>query len=178
MENVFLEQLVKRGYTKKDNKTRLIILIITALFIFLWMHNPLDFLPATIFLVVLTVVIAVFVMNFLLNKEYEYSFAEGELDIDVIYNKSRRRRVFTGSIQEFEIVAPYKDREHLDFYKNFPLRDFSSGLVADNTYIFVTAYKGKKARFVIEPNERLLEAIRISIAPQKFFAKIKHGGSK
>ncbi|MCC8015760.1 MAG: DUF6106 family protein [Eubacterium sp.] len=168
-DNVFVEQLVKHTYTKKDNRTRMIILIITAILIFIWMHNSVKYLAATIFLVVFTIVIAVFAMNFLLNKEYEYTYAEGELDIDLIYNKSRRRRVFTGSIQEFEVIAPYKDKEHLDFYKNFPLRDYSGGLVAENTYVFVASYKGKKARFVIEPNERLLEMLRINISPLKFF---------
>ncbi len=169
MDSIFIEQLVKHNYTKKDNKTRMIVLIVTALFILLWLALPT--VVAKIFMITLTIIIAVLVMNFFLNKEYEYSFVDGELDIDIIYNKSRRRRVFTGSVVEFEIMAHYNDNEHLKFYERFPARDFSAGKISESTYVFVTAYKGKKARFIIDPKEELLEAIRRSMQQQRFFRR-------
>lgn len=167
MDNVIIEQLVNHSSTKADRKKRYIFLIVTAVFVFIWLNLP--SLLAVIFMEVLTVVIAALLMNFFLNKEFEYTFVDGEIDIDLIYNKSRRRRVFTGSVQEFEIVAHFTDRDHLDFYKNYKLRDFSGGIVNDNTYIFIASYKGKKGRYVIEPNDKLLEAIRQSSVPSKFF---------
>ncbi len=167
MENVIIEQLVHHRETKADRKKRYTILIITALLVFIWLN--LNFLPAIIMMEVLTIVCAVFIMNFFMKVEYEYTYVDGDIDIDIIYNKSRRRRVFTGSVQEFEIIAHFTDKENLDFYKNYKLKDFSGGLVTDNTYIFVSSYKGKKARYVIEPNDKLLEAIRQSASPTKFF---------
>ncbi len=170
MDNIVIEQLVKHHYTKADNKTRFTILIITAVFVLLWLNLP--SFPAIVMMVVLTIAIATFFMNFFLNREYEYCFVDGELDIDVIYNKRRRRRVFVGEAAEFEVLAHIGDSEHLDFYKRFKLRDFSGGIVTNNTYIFVAAYKGKKFRIAIEPNDRLVEAMRRYIQPQKFFRKV------
>ncbi|MCD7778880.1 MAG: DUF6106 family protein [Clostridiales bacterium] len=167
MENVIIEQLVKYSPTKEDRKRRYIYLIITAIFVFIWLNLP--NVIAVIFMEVLTVVCAALLMNFFLNKEYEYTFVDGEIDIDVIYNRSRRRRVFTGSVQEFEIIAHFTDRANLDFYKNYKLKDFSGGTVSDNTYVFVASYKGKKSRIVIEPNDKLLEAMRQYTVPSKFF---------
>ncbi|MCD8090325.1 MAG: hypothetical protein LUD81_06845 [Clostridiales bacterium] len=167
MDNVIIEQLIDHSPTKEDRKRRYIYLIVTAVFVFIWLCLP--NILAIIFMEVLTVACAALLMNFFLNKEYEYTFVDGDLDIDVIYNKSRRRRVFTGSVQEFEIIAHFTDKENLDFYKNYKLKDFSGGLVNDNTYVFAASYKGKKARFVIEPNDNLLEALRQSTVPTKFF---------
>lgn len=169
MDNIIIEQLVKHNYTKADNKTRFIILIITALFILLWLNLP--SFPAMLMMNVLTIAIACFFMNFFLNREYEYCFVDGELDIDVIYNKRRRRRVFSGESAEFEVMAHYTDSENLNFYRNFRLKDFSGGAVTGNTYVFVSAYKGKKYRIAIEPNDKLIEALRMYIPPQKFFRK-------
>lgn len=172
MENsIFIEQLVKRHRTKAETKTGVIIFIITAAFIFLWFN--LNFLPAIILLVAVTLAIAFFFFNFFMNKEYEYCFVDGELDIDVIYNKTRRRRVFAGETMEFEVMAHYNDSEHLDFYNNFGFKDFSGGIVGPNTYVFVTSHKGKKFRYVIEPNDELLEAIRRRMQPQNFYRKVK-----
>lgn len=169
VDNIIIEQLVKHHYTKADNKTRFIILIITALFVLLWLN--LNSFAAIAMMVILTIAIAVFFMNFFLNREYEYCFVDGELDIDVIYNKRRRRRVFTGESAEFEVLAHFTDSEHLGFYRRFKLKDFSSGLVTKNTYVFVAAYKGKKFRIAFDPDDRLIDALRRYVPSQKFFMK-------
>ncbi len=169
-ESTYLEQLVTHHETKHDIRRRMVVLVITALFILIWLH--IIFIPAMIALQILTIAIAYFVLRIFFNKEYEYCFVDGELDIDVIYNKSYRRRVFKGEVLEFEMFAHFSDSEHLDFYKNFKFKDYSGGIVTPNTYIFVTSYKGKKTRFAIEPNDELIDLICRRMQHGKFFKKV------
>ncbi len=169
-KSVYMEQLVKHHETKYDSRKRIIVLVITAVFILIWLH--IIFIPAMLALQVITIAISFFVLRIFMNKEYEYCFVDGELDIDVIYNKSYRRRVFAGDVLEFEMFAHFNDSEHLDFYKNFKFKDYSGGLVTPNTYIFVSSYKGKKTRFTIEPNDKLIELIGQRMQNGKFFRKV------
>ena len=41
-----------------------------------------------------------------LNVEYEYVFVNGDLDIDKIMNKARRKRMFSVDADQMELLAP------------------------------------------------------------------------
>jgi len=107
-----------------------------------------------------------------LNVEYEYIFTNGELDIDCIYSKSRRKRQFSGVVRDFEIMAHVEDKNHIrDFNSATETKDYSSGVVKDNTYAFLSSYKGKKLKVIIEPDEVMVQAFSTAITPRKFFKK-------
>jgi hypothetical protein len=42
------------------------------------------------------------------NVEYEYIVTNGDLDIDMIVAKRKRKRIFSANCKEFEIVAPVR----------------------------------------------------------------------
>ena len=41
--------------------------------------------------------------------EYDYTFTNGTLDIAKIYNNSRRKKLLTTDVKEFEVLAPTSD---------------------------------------------------------------------
>ena len=86
-------------------------------------------------------------------------------------NRTKRKKVFEGNVSEFEIMAHIDDKEHLAMYENIPVENFSSGEVLGNTYVFVATYKGKRKRFIIEPREDILMAMRVDLTPRRMFLK-------
>lgn len=181
MKDFFKEQLVPREVNSKDKNKRIFILVAAALIILLLWEiinsvaalNP-DYYYSLMLLIIvfaaLTIFGAIRLINSI-NREYEYCYTEGNLDIDVILNKSRRKRVFSGYAEEFEVLASVYDGQHLAMYDSLKTKDFSSGRIKDNTYVFVAVYKGKKRKFIVEPCNEILQALRIDMTPRRAFIK-------
>lgn len=181
MKDYFKEQLVKKVYTPKDKKKKIIIIVVSA-FIILFLYelissvgvlNPDYYLSLMLLDFILSVLVIILALRFIanLNKEFEYIYTSGNLDIDVIYNKRKRKRVFSGYVEEFEVMAPYNDRQHLAMYDALKSEDFSDNTVKVNTYVFVAVYKGKKKRFIFEPCPDIIKAIKTDLSPRRLFLK-------
>lgn len=166
MGDIFKEQLVKREKNLKDDMKKGSIIAV-AVTISLLVLLSMDIGAAAVIILVVALIAAYFVHN--MNIEYEYSVTNGEIDIDRIYNKTKRKNVFTGNCADFLVMAHIDDKEHLEEYKDLKRYDFSSGGIYGNTYIFVTEYKGKKAQIMIEPNEDILNAMLVTMTPKKLF---------
>lgn len=169
MGDVFKEQIVKKKPTTMDMMKR--VGLVAAVIVI--------FLVASVFIgqfaFVLTVVAgfcAYLVIN-MLNVEYEYIFTNGELDIDIIYNRTRRKRLFSGSVSDFEIMAHLDDKDHAgEFASANETKNYASGTVTEQTYAFLTVYKGKRLKVIIEPNEMMLKAISGVLTPRKLHKKM------
>ncbi|MCL2387020.1 MAG: hypothetical protein FWC89_05645 [Defluviitaleaceae bacterium] len=157
MGDVFKEQIVKRKGTFKDIAIKACLCILAFLlgFAALLFINPM--------LGVLVWFAAGFGARFLmsfLNVEYEYIFTSGELDIDIIYDQSRRKRVFSGHVKQFEIMAHIDDKNHEGAFNGAQeVRDYSGGVKGLDTYAFLTVHDGKKVKIIFDPNEKMLKAI-------------------
>ena len=59
-----------------------------------------------------------------LEVEYEYLYVNGELDIDAIYSKQKRKKMGSYDASELEILAPENSHELDSFieYKDIALR--------------------------------------------------------
>lgn len=97
--------------------------------------------------------------------EYEYLFINGDLDIDKIINRSKRKTVFSMNVSELELLAPEGSRE-LERYGNARLLDFSSNQPEAKRHVLVAGRKGELYRVVFEPGEALLEGFFL-MAPRK-----------
>lgn len=156
MGDVFKEQLVKRENTFKETAIRICGWVLVVLLSILVFFNLGPFIG------LLVAFVAGFGARFLmgyLNVEYEYIFTNGELDIDIIYDLARRKRVFTMNMKQFEIMAHVEDKNHEGTFAGAQeTRDYSSGVIGSNTYAFLTVYEGKKVKVIIEPNDKMLKA--------------------
>ena len=169
MASIFKEQLVKRQSNTKDTLKRVGIIIAASIISVIALAMAQAIAP---FIVVAIVFGAWFLMSFL-KTEYEYSFTDGELDIDVIYNRSRRKRVFTARVNDFEIMAHVDDKMRMgEFSSAQEVRDYSSGVTNENTYAFLINYKGKRLKVIIEPNELMLKAIATVLTRRRLHVKM------
>jgi len=171
MGDVFKEQLVKKAVTGKNTALRFGIVALAVVVFFFSLTIPLVQQFSIFVAAVLAFVVYILITR--QNIEYEYVFTNGELDIDIIYNKSKRKRLFSSSVKEFEIMAHVQDTAHTrDLSNAMETKDYSSGIVGPNTYAFITAYKGKRIKIIIEPNEMMIKAFSTVLTPRKLFKKL------
>ena len=120
MSDYYTEQLVKKQAGMKDIviKAALVaVTIVSVLIVFLF--------PFGIILPVLAVILDVLMFR-RLNVEYEYLFVNGDLDIDKIMNKAKRKRMFSANVNDLEILAP-ADSIEVRQYQKAKTYNYSSG---------------------------------------------------
>lgn len=163
MSDFYTEQLVKKRPDAKDLavKAGLILLTVIAFLIVLMF-------PIGIILPILAIVLDV-VMFRRLNVEYEYLYVNGDLDVDKIMSRSKRKRMFSMNVSEMEILAP-ADAPELRQYQNAKTLDFSSGTGQAKLYTLVVADHGELKKVIFEPNETIVEGLFV-LAPRKVIRK-------
>lgn len=103
------------------------------------------------------------------SVEYEYSYLDKELDVDVIYSMQKRKHVATYDLRKLEVLAP-ANSYHLDSYKNNQVKtkDYSSQKAENQPNVYVM-YVGN-VKIVFEPTPEMVKAIA-NIAPRKVFTE-------
>lgn len=159
MSDFYTEQLVKKQMTMKDVfiKALLVALAIVSVFVVLMF-------PVAIIVPVIVIAVVVFLIR-RLDVEYEYLYVNGDLDIDKITHKAKRKRVFSTNISNMELLAP-EGADELNQYRNARVVDLSSGMADAKKYVLVVAENGQVTRLVFEPNESIIEGMFL-MAPRK-----------
>jgi len=180
MGDVFKEQIVKRKSTVKDAAIRVCLIILVVLIFFI------SFMIIPAFAVIITAAAgfgAMFLMSFL-RVEYEYVFTNGELDIDAIYNRARRKRQLSANVKEFDIMVHIDDKNHeAELNSAQETKDFTSGEPGPNTYVFLATINSKKTKVIIEPNDMMLKVIAGAIPRRKLHLRpgvvlVQQGGQQ
>ena len=168
MGDVFNEQIVKRQGNFSDTLKRVGITILVIVIFFV----SFAFLQAfAVFVGAAAVFGGIYLMSFL-NVEYEYVYTNGELDIDIIYNRSRRKRLFSTVVKDFEIMAHVEDRMREGAFGGAQETiNCHSGEIGPNTYAFLATIKGKRTKVIFEPNDKMLKAIGTSLSRSKMHMK-------
>lgn len=156
MNQTYAEAGVKRRETASSYGIRalLILAIIVAIFI-----STLHTIALIISIVIIFGVIYIFPK---LKVEYEYIYVDGQLDFDKIMGNSKRKTDLRIDFEQVEIMAPMNSHA-LDPYKNSNLKtkDYSSRNPEARPYVIIYR-KGEKAyKILFEPNENMLEAIKL-----------------
>jgi hypothetical protein len=171
MGDVFKEQIVKRLPTSIDRMKKICLIAAAAMLSVILLGMPIA-APIGSFslLIVFAIWFGVYYFLSFLKVEYEYSFTNGSLDIDVIYAKSRRKRLFTGDVKDFEIMSRTDSKEKMaEFSRAEVTLDYSSHSPDALTYAFLTRHKGRIIKIIIQPNDMMLQAFATVLSPRKFF---------
>lgn len=99
------------------------------------------------------------------NLEYEYLYVNGDLDIDKIMARTKRKRVFSCNMRDLEMIAPAGSAELMSF-QNIKPKDFSSNIPDHKKYEMILITSGEKHRIIFEPNQTILDGVRM-LAPRK-----------
>jgi len=165
VNDIFNEQLVERKQNMTDNFKKITILAGGVLFLAIAFLIP--GLRSLIFIIAIGIISGVFILLRRFNVEYEYIFTNGELDIDQIINKSKRKRLLSIHVADFIIMVPISNKDYgKDVEKYSKLYDASSGVLLENTYAAIFDKDSKKSKLIFEPNEKMFNAIRAYI-PRK-----------
>ncbi|MBO5408543.1 MAG: hypothetical protein J6A61_03975 [Clostridia bacterium] len=96
-----------------------------------------------------------------LNREYEYIFTNGELDIDVIYGMQSRRRMITVSPRQVVTMGPASSL-YETMQKDASIQkklDFSDGNL-ENAYVLVVDSNQLKKLVLFSPTDHLVESMK------------------
>lgn len=153
MGEFYTEQLVKQKATlktmiKKSGAVVLSLLVLMVCFISI----------AAVPLFMATVALTVFLWK-RSNLEFEYLYYAGEIDIDKIMGRQKRKRVFSGSVKTIDLIAPTESIE-LQQYKGLKSYDCSSNS-GNKTYEMVLTKKDQKVRVIFEPKEEILKHMKM-----------------
>lgn len=102
------------------------------------------------------------------NIEYEYSIVNGEMDVDKIIAKRRRKRLLSLRLTGVEEIGKFEENR-------FASASFDSRIYCcedpqkDNSYYMIFHHRDfGHALMVFTPSERMLDAIRVYIQKSKW----------
>ena len=173
MDN-FAEQLIKKNETASDKLKRIVLtiigIIVTLMLLLLAAMQLQNGLVATIG-IILSVVAAFGTFRIVQSSmiEYEYTFTNGELDVDKIIAKKKRSEMLTVNVRKFTAFGKYEDGME-------ETEDMTVVLVSDNIaeHEYYADFEHEdygKTRLVFCPNEKMLSNIRKSL-PAKLRAEL------
>ena len=163
MSDLYTEEIVKKEKTRKDTVIRVLLIAGTAVAVLSLM--VLGWL--SIILIIAFAVADYFVLP-TLELEYEYLYVNGEIDIDKIMSKQKRKRVFSGDVASLELLAPSQSHE-LDHYRtrtDIKKNDFSSGKKDAKTYTMILKIDQGMEMVIFEPGEVMLKDMK-RMAPRE-----------
>ena len=152
MGDFYAEKLVQRKKTGKDILVKCLMIALTVLAVF-----TVPFLPFGIILVLLMIGLDILVLRSL-DVEFEYQYINGDIDIDKILHRERRKNVFSANIRDMELLAP-AGTPQLDGFRSSSVYDFTSGSGSGPVYEMIIAADGTVSRVLFEPGEKMVEGI-------------------
>ena len=162
MSDLYIELLVKKKKTSTDTLLKALMIGVTVIFVLGGiLFNPIILIPAIVMGVVDYFKLPA------LDLEYEYLYVNGELDVDKIMSKKKRKRVGSYDMKKVELVASRNSHE-LDSFRNrkdLKVHDYSS--MEENAKTFGMVINGEKGMELIyfDPNEAILKDMQ-RIAPR------------
>ena len=163
--DTFIEKLVTRKRGFKDSLltsgivTGVIILVLLCITVKILQSIGIFFAAGIIYLGYRLIVAR--------NVEFEYIVTNGELDIDKIIAQRKRKRIFSASCKEFDILSPVKSNSFSQSVQSIKCRiDASSSIDSPGAYFATLNYKGNRTLLIFEPDEKILNNFKIFI-PRK-----------
>ncbi|MBR1900632.1 MAG: hypothetical protein IJ820_06170 [Lachnospiraceae bacterium] len=165
MNDGYEEILVKRQPRAVD--TVLKILVIAAAVIPVIFGVVFAFLPAIAIGIVLGFV-GYYLLLPQLDVEFEYLYVGGDIDIDKIMSKRKRKKVASYDKDNLEILAPTGSDQLASYMKDGKVLDYTSGDPNIRTWTAVYGSEKESAIVKMELTEEIAQDLR-RYAPRKVF---------
>lgn len=161
MDN-FAEQLVRKQPNSSDNFKRVVTfiggIVVTILLVVLAFINLGNILC---FLGLVLAAGSGYGTYFLVEGmyiEYEYTFTNGELDIDKIIAKKKRSELVTAEVRKFTAFGKYTD--NMEESDDMTVVISSDNIASHEYYADFDHEEYGKTRLIFSPNEKMLENIK------------------
>ena len=167
--DTFVEHIVrrKRGGAELLMKIGYVVLALILIGLAYWFLT--SFFP---FFFAVILILLFFAFKYTV-KEFEYSFINGDVDIDRIDGKRRRRTVLSVNCREIKTMAPCEQGTEIsgDFTQTF---DYSEGKGCPGRWYF-TVEREDETRLLVyfSPSERLLNAFKLYLGRRMDYVATK-----
>lgn len=163
----FAEYMIRRVLTGKDKLLRVLYvlgaLVLTAGIVFAALHTG-QIMVMIWFLLAVALWYGCYQLLRRQNVEYEYTFVNGELEVDVIYAKSVRRNLVSVRAAEITHCARRDDARFDKEYDNVPAHLLLLSAVSNKpgakVYYADFLYNAERTRLLFEPNKKILEMMQ------------------
>lgn len=161
--NEHVELLVPVKPNSGLNLCRILLWVVTVLGALGGLSGILGVLP---FILAIGTGVCAYFVGLRVDREYEYTLTDREMDIDVVYSKQSRKHITTIDLTKLEIMAKVGSHR-LDGFAGRELKtsDYSSREDSHAGNMFAMIYDGSR-KIIIEPDERLYKAI-YNVSPSK-----------
>ena len=140
MGDIFAEQLVKR---KKKPSEQFLKYALTALVVVFALGGL--FVAGFLVYLALALAVACYFIFPRFNVEYEYSYVNGEFDVDVIYSMQKRKKKEAFNLQDVDCVALYGNPALAAYQTGYTVTDYSAFDASKPPYVIV---KGSEKRLI------------------------------
>ena len=140
MGDIFAEQLVKR---KKKPSEQFLKYALTALVVVFALGGL--FVAGFLVYLALALAVACYFIFPRFNVEYEYSYVNGEFDVDVIYSMQKRKKKEVFNLQDVDCVALYGNPALAAYQTGYTITDYSAFDASKPPYVIV---KGSEKRLI------------------------------
>lgn len=161
MDN-FAEQLVKRQPTSSDKMKKMVIYF-GGIFLTLVLIIVAFMFLGTVWSMLAMVLAAgagygTYFMGQATYVEYEYTFTNGEIDIDKIVAKKKRTSLITAEVRKFTAFGKYDD--NLEESSDMTVVISSDNIASHEYYADFDHSEYGSVRLIFSPNEKMLDNIR------------------
>lgn len=164
--DIFVEQIVKKKFGSKDY----LIMTATVIGALLLLLLSLMFIPGFAFLILIGLCFGVYYLITSRNLEFEYSVTNGDITIDKIINRRKRKRVISTDAHSIEEIGKFKPEvlRNKNGYTQFFTSDYDDG--RGSWYFCAHDTKRGNILVVFSPEEKVLNAIKPFIPRQVAFS--------
>lgn len=172
--DVFIEHRVVKKLSSAD-KGKMLLLGLAAVLLFIllfWLGLNIQQVIPLCLIAEVGLVYGIWYVFSSFSVEYEYALTNGDLDVDKIIAKRKRKRLITINIRGCELCAPVHSEKYKRELNNTNFRtkiDASSSPSSPHAYFIVCQHPTYGlTRLIFEPDDRMLKACHTA-APRKVF---------
>ena len=156
MNDVLYEHIVARKSGPLDLIKK--ISLISSMIILLFVSYAIFHSFGVLFTIIIGFLMYTFVFT-RIDKEYEYTLLNRDMDIDVIYSRQKRKKILSFDFQKAEIIAP-RNSPRLNSINIEKTYDFSSNDPNEKAFAIIINIDRKRTCVIIEPDQGMINHIR------------------
>ena len=162
--DVFVEQIVKKKYDAKDYL--IFVAIVLAALVLILACLFIQVLASFSLLIGIGILVGAYYLIVSRNVEFEYSVTNGDITVDKIMNRSKRKRVISFDAHNTEEMGKYDAEKHQG--KSYDQRLFTGDSLENKESWYMTLHSSKTGYtlLVFTPNEKVLTAIKPFLSHQ------------
>ncbi|MBE7038107.1 MAG: hypothetical protein E7404_04300 [Ruminococcaceae bacterium] len=153
--DIFCEYIVKVKRSPIEILISVFSVLVAAILIFMSLALLSTPFSSFVLLIDAAIVYGVYILITHFNVEYEYILTNGELDIDKIIAKRKRKRMFSMNVKEFEVLEPVEQNKT---YAN--ILDCSTRTNSVDVYYAIFSKDNKRQTLIFNPPQKMLENMK------------------